>query len=276
MYSLTQRRSCATQNLSQWSTSDEIDHTRLLEGYDTAITSDKKFKERQWILLHSKPIEKCYLSSASSSIKNTENQATMAQSVEHPTTAWKVSGSIPGQHHLFDPNSETCERIGLKTLYIQAFDITLASAVIIIGDKNNTKGKQPKENIHNFMKKVRYVTSIVEKKASQLTSRGTRHWKFESELHEEHQKKTLLRRTFWWMTEETLPIFQAQLRRLRSQNWKGSNPAAQQPMAPRLDAAIPSISDQSTLNEQEKHLQFFKHKLRAVSIKSEPHQWATR
>ena len=164
MNSLTQRRSCATQNLSQWSTSHEIDQTRFLKGYDTAITSDKKCKERQWIPLHSKPIEKCFLSSASFSIQNTENQATMAQSVEHATTAWKVSGSIPGQHHLFDPNSETCERIGLKRLYIQAFDITLASAVIIIGDKNNTKGKQPKENIYNFMKKVRYVTSIVEKR----------------------------------------------------------------------------------------------------------------
>ena len=164
MNNLTQRRSCATQNLSQWSTSDEIDQTRFLKGYDTAIASDKKCEERQWIPLHSKRIKKCYLSSASFPIKNTENQATMAQSVEHATTAWKVSGSIPGQHHLFDPNSETCERIRLKRLYIQAFDITLASAVIIIGDKNNTKGKQPKEKIQSFMKKARYVTSIVEKK----------------------------------------------------------------------------------------------------------------
>ena len=56
MNSLTQRRSCATQNLSQWSTSHEIDQTRFLKGYDTAITSDKKCKERQWIPLHSKPM----------------------------------------------------------------------------------------------------------------------------------------------------------------------------------------------------------------------------
>ena len=200
----------------------------------------------------------------------------MAQSVEHATTAWKVSGSIPGQHHLFDLNSETCEPIGLKRLYIQAFDITLAYAVIIIGDKNNTKGKQPKENIYNFMKKLQYVTSIVEKKASQLTSRGTRQWKLESEMHEKHQNKILPQIKFWWMTQETLPIFQAKPRRFRSQNWKRSIPAAHQRMAPGLEAAIPSIGDQATLNEQENHSQYFKHKLRDVSIKSEPHQWATR
>ena len=138
MNNLTQRRSCAMQNLSQWSTSDEIDQTWFLKGYDPAISTDKKCKERQWIPLHSKPIEKCYLSSASFSTKNTENQVTMAQSVEHATTAWKVAGSIPGQHHLFDPNSETSERIGLKRRHMQAFDITLASVVIITGDKNNT------------------------------------------------------------------------------------------------------------------------------------------
>ena len=80
MHNLTQRRSCATQNLSQWSTSDKIDQTWFLKGYDTAITTDKKCKERQWIPLHSKPVEKFYLSSASSSFKNTENQGTMAVS----------------------------------------------------------------------------------------------------------------------------------------------------------------------------------------------------
>ena len=59
----------------------------------------------------------------------------------------------------------------------------------------------------------------------------------------------------------TLSIFQAQVKRFCNQNWNGTNPAVQQRMAPGLDGANPSNSDQATLFNEQAHQSATRQKL---------------